>query len=134
MAPPSARGHRFFIVDGTQVSQRRVSTSGIVEPLNVIEHIRFGLVPGLVVSPVGAFDLECREKAFHSGVVPAVTTTTHVVPRLLYADATPEALAYALATGWPSGGILSAEAGAVFGVHGIGQNTILRNLALLNVR
>ena len=31
------------------------------------------------------------------------------VPRLLYADATPEALAHALATGWPSAGVLSAE-------------------------
>jgi len=54
-------------------------------------------------------------------------------PGLLYADATPEALAHALATGWPSGGVLSAEAGAVFGAHGMGQDTILRNLALLNV-
>jgi putative DNA primase/helicase len=53
------------------------------------------------------------------------------VPRLLYADATPEALA--LATGWPTGGVLSAEAGAVFGAHGMGYDTILRNLALLNV-
>ena len=56
-----------------------------------------------------------------------------LVPRLLYADATPEALAHALATGWPSGAVLSAEAGAVFGAHGMGQDTILRNLALLNV-
>jgi putative DNA primase/helicase len=56
-----------------------------------------------------------------------------LIPRLLYADATPEALAHALATGWPSGGVLSAEAGAVFGAHGMGQDTILRNLALLNV-
>jgi putative DNA primase/helicase len=48
-------------------------------------------------------------------------------------DATPEALAHALATGWPSGGVLSAEAGAVLGAHGMGQDTILRNLALLNV-
>ena len=55
------------------------------------------------------------------------------VPRLLYADATPEALAHALATGWPTGGVLSAEAGAVFGAHGMGYDTILRNLALLNV-
>ncbi len=55
------------------------------------------------------------------------------VPRLLYADATPEALAHGLATGWPSGGVLSAEAGAVFGAHGMGYETILRNLALLNV-
>jgi len=56
-----------------------------------------------------------------------------VVPRLVYADATPEALAHALATGWPTGGVLSAEAGAVFGAHGMGYDTILRNLALLNV-
>jgi putative DNA primase/helicase len=55
------------------------------------------------------------------------------VPRLLFADATPEALAHALATGWPTGGVLSAEAGAVFGAHGMGYDTILRNLALLNV-
>ena len=56
-----------------------------------------------------------------------------VVARLLYADATPEALAHALATGWPSAGVLSAEAGAVFGSHGMGQDTIVRHLALLNV-
>lgn len=56
-----------------------------------------------------------------------------LIPRLRYADATPEALAHSLATGWPSGGVLSAEAGAVFGAHGMGQDTILRNLALLNV-
>jgi putative DNA primase/helicase len=55
------------------------------------------------------------------------------IPRLLYADATPEALAYSLAKGWPSGGVLSAEGGAVFGAHGMSQDTILRNLALLNV-
>jgi putative DNA primase/helicase len=55
------------------------------------------------------------------------------VPRLLYTDATPEALSYALATGWPSAAVLSAEAGAVFGAHGMGFEAILRNLALLNV-
>ncbi len=56
-----------------------------------------------------------------------------IVPRLLYADATPEALAHALATGWPTAGVLSAEAGAVLGSHCMGQDTILRYLALLNV-
>ncbi|MCA3139636.1 MAG: DUF3987 domain-containing protein [Rhodocyclaceae bacterium] len=55
------------------------------------------------------------------------------VPRLLYADATPEALSHALASGWPSGAVMSAEAGAVFGAHGMGYETIMRNLALLNV-
>lgn len=55
------------------------------------------------------------------------------VPRLLYADATPEALAFGLAKNWPSGGVVSAEAGIVFGAHGMGKDSVMRNLALLNV-
>jgi hypothetical protein len=55
------------------------------------------------------------------------------VPRLLYADATPEALSHDLASGWPIGAVMSAEAGAAFGAHGMGYETIMRNLALLNV-
>jgi putative DNA primase/helicase len=54
------------------------------------------------------------------------------IPRLLYQDATPEALAHNLATGWPSGGVLSAEGGAILGAHGMQKETALRNLALLN--
>lgn len=53
-------------------------------------------------------------------------------PRMLYADATPEALAYGLAKQWPSGGVLSAEAGIVFGSHGMGKDSVMRNLGLLN--
>ncbi len=55
------------------------------------------------------------------------------VPRLLYGDATPEALAYGLAKHWPSGGVVSAEDGIVFGAHGMGKDSVMRNLALLNV-
>ncbi len=54
------------------------------------------------------------------------------IPSLLYADATPEALAVGLAERWPSVGILSAEAGSVLGGHGMGRDSILRSLALLN--
>ncbi len=54
------------------------------------------------------------------------------VPRLIYADATPEALAYGLAKQWPAGGVVSAEAGIVFGAHGMGKDSIMRNLGLLN--
>ena len=54
------------------------------------------------------------------------------IPRLLYTDATPEALAYGLAQHWPSGGVVSAEAGLVFGSHGMGKDSIMRNLATLN--
>lgn len=54
------------------------------------------------------------------------------VPRLIYGDATPEALTYALAKQWPSGGVISSEAGSVFGGHGMGSDSVMRNLAALN--
>jgi putative DNA primase/helicase len=38
-----------------------------------------------------------------------------------------------LATEWPSGAILSAEAGIVFGAHGMNKENIMQNLALFNV-
>lgn len=54
------------------------------------------------------------------------------VPRLIYSDATPEALKWNLATQWPSGGIVSSEGALVFGAHGMGKDSIMRNLATLN--
>ena len=54
------------------------------------------------------------------------------VPRLIYGDATPEALKWSLAKGWPSGGVVSSEAGLVFGAHGMGKDSVMRNLATLN--
>jgi len=54
------------------------------------------------------------------------------VPRLAYSDVTPEALAYGLATEWPSGGILSAEAGSVLGGHAMNAESIMRNMAQFN--
>jgi putative DNA primase/helicase len=54
------------------------------------------------------------------------------IPRLLYADATPESLAFSLAKQWASGGVVSAEAGIVFGSHGMGSDSVMRNLAQLN--
>ena len=54
------------------------------------------------------------------------------IPRILYADATPEALTYSLSKQWPSGGVVSAEAGIVFGSHGMGKDSVMRNLSTLN--
>ena len=54
------------------------------------------------------------------------------IPRLLYTDATPEALAFGLAKQWPSGAVVSAEAGIVFGSHGMSKDSVMRNLGLLN--
>jgi putative DNA primase/helicase len=54
------------------------------------------------------------------------------VPRLLYDDVTTEELRFSLATGWPSGGQISSEAGIIFGSHSMGNDSIVRNLATLN--
>ncbi len=54
------------------------------------------------------------------------------IPRLIYGDATPEALKWNLAKSWPSGGVISSEAGLVFGAHGMGKDSVMRNLATLN--
>ncbi|MFA7423551.1 MAG: DUF3987 domain-containing protein [Desulfosarcinaceae bacterium] len=54
------------------------------------------------------------------------------VPQLLIGDATSEALTWRLAHKWPVGGLLSAEAGVVFGGHAMGRDSIMRNLATLN--
>ena len=55
-----------------------------------------------------------------------------VYPQLLYTDATPEALANNLAFKWPSAGVMSSEAGIVFGGHAMSKESMMRNLALLN--
>jgi putative DNA primase/helicase len=55
------------------------------------------------------------------------------VPRLLLGDETPENLAWSLATKWPAAGVVSSEAGLIFGAHGMGRDSIMRNLGLLNV-
>ena len=54
------------------------------------------------------------------------------IARLIYTDATPEALAFSLFSNWPSGGLISAEGGQVFGSHGMSSSSIMRNLAMLN--
>lgn len=54
------------------------------------------------------------------------------VPRLLLGDETPENLAWGLARQWPSVGVISSEAGQILGAHGMGKDSVMRNLALLN--
>lgn len=55
------------------------------------------------------------------------------IPRLLLGDETPENLAWSLASHWPSAGILSSEAGTIFGSHGMGKDSVMLNLSRLNV-
>ncbi|MCL1860334.1 MAG: YfjI family protein [Proteobacteria bacterium] len=55
------------------------------------------------------------------------------VPRLLLADETPESLAWSLKHRWPSSGVVSSEAGVVLGSHGMGKDSVMLNLATLNI-
>jgi putative DNA primase/helicase len=54
------------------------------------------------------------------------------VPRLKYGDITPEKLGECLALAWPSGAVISAEAGIVLGSHALQSDSQMRSLALLN--
>ena len=53
-------------------------------------------------------------------------------PQIIFGDSTPEALAWSLTHRWPSGAVISSEAGIVFGGHANGKDSIVRNLSLLN--
>ena len=55
------------------------------------------------------------------------------LPQMFYEDTTPEAIAWGLAKKWPSAAIMAAEGGMVLGGHGMSKETLVRNLALLNV-
>jgi putative DNA primase/helicase len=55
-----------------------------------------------------------------------------LVPHLTYQDATPEALSNSLANDWPSGGVLSAEAGLVLGSAAMSKESIMRMLSQYN--
>ena len=55
------------------------------------------------------------------------------VPQLLLGDETPESLAWKLARQYPTVGVVSSEAGLIFGSHGMGRDSVMRNLGLLNI-
>lgn len=59
--------------------------------------------------------------------------TRPLIPKLFHIDSTPEALAWSLNSGWHSAGMLTSEAGVVFGSHAMSKESSMRNLALLNI-
>lgn len=50
--------HLGFIVIGAEIAQCRVAPLRIVEALNVIEHIRFGITPRSIYLPCCSFDFQ----------------------------------------------------------------------------
>lgn len=75
--------------------------------------------------PVDALKLQLNDLKANEPVKPKV-------PRLIYNDVTPEQLAYSLSKSYPSAGVLSSEAGIVFGSHGMTGDSTMRNLSQLN--
>lgn len=55
------------------------------------------------------------------------------MPLLMSSSSTPEGLLRDLAKRWPSSSTVSSEAGVVFGSHSMGADSVMRNLATLNV-
>lgn len=92
--------------------------------------IRSGILESIKLAAKSAKDTGQAENALrkHEEMKPEPPR----VPRLIYSDFTPEALTYSLAKKWPSGGVISSEAGSVFGSHGMGKESQLRTLANLN--
>ncbi len=57
-----------------------MSSHSIVEPFNVVVHIRVGVGARAVVTVANAFRLERMKEALHDRVVPAVARATHAAP------------------------------------------------------
>jgi hypothetical protein len=49
----------------------------IVEPLDIVEHVCSGLVPGTIIFPRGSLGLQRREEALHRRVVPDIAGSAH---------------------------------------------------------
>lgn len=72
-------------------------------------------------------DLQCRLADLEEQ-----KPTPAKVPKLMRGDDTPENLIFVLSHEWPSVGVLTAEAGMILGSHGMGKDSMMRNLTLLN--
>ena len=71
-------------------------------------------------------EMELRELQDQRPVPPKIA-------KMLRGDDTPENLAWVLSQEWPSAGVLCSEAGLILGSHGMGKESVMRNLAQLNV-
>ena len=58
----------------------------IIEHLDVLEDVQFRFVPSCVVPMVHELALECPEKAFDAGIVPAVACAAHAAGDAVLAE------------------------------------------------
>lgn len=54
-----------------------MAPDGVVEPLDVVEHICLGLVPGAIGFPLCALGLQRGEEALHRRVIADITGPAH---------------------------------------------------------
>ena len=69
------RGGASFERRRTDLPERRMAPSLVIEHLNVIEQLHFGVAATL--EALGELDLQRREERLHDGVVVTVTPPTH---------------------------------------------------------
>src|SRR3977135_1439299 len=72
-----SESHLSFELNRAEISDRRMTPDRIVEPLDIVEHIRPGLVSGVIDFARGALGLQRREEALHRGVVPHIAGPAH---------------------------------------------------------
>lgn len=60
-----------------EIAQAGMSSLSVVEHLDVLLDVRYGFLPGTILSQVNQLRLECAEEAFHRRVIPAVPLAAH---------------------------------------------------------
>lgn len=75
---------------------------------------------------IGAAEEELKELESNPPIAPRI-------PQIIFSDYTPESLVYDLGHHWPSGGVVSSEAGIIFGSHGMRSESVMGNLSQLNI-
>src|SRR5262245_32094582 len=67
----------YFVLFGTQISQRRMPPLAVIEAFEIFKDRSSGLAVSLVLLLVDQLGLETGEEAFHHGVVVAVAAAAH---------------------------------------------------------
>jgi len=75
--PPLDFRRQQFKLRWTDVADRWMPTTYIVEPLDVIEQISSALVTRAILRPTRSLGFQTREETFHRRVVPHITGTAH---------------------------------------------------------
>lgn len=99
--------------------------------LSAWEARRAGVVDGIKADAKAGKDISEKNRKLRD--IDLEKPVAPRVPQLLLGDATPEALAFELVHKWHAAGVISSEAGIVLGGHAMAAESVMRNLAQLNV-